>query len=61
MAAKWIIFCGFFSVCMFSVDSEIAGPIGLKLDEMVECICKNNFTKEHFGFLESKMAAKWII
>ena len=38
----------FFSVCMCFIDSEIAGPIGLKLGGMVEGICENNLMKRFF-------------
>ena len=50
-----------FSVSLLPIDSEMAGPIVLKLGGMVEDICENNLTKRFFGFLEFKMAAKWII
>ena len=47
MAAKWIMFC-VFSVCMSLIDSEMAGPIGLKLGGMVESIHENVLTKAFF-------------
>ena len=50
-----------FSVILLPMDSEMAGPIGLKLGGMVEGICENNLTKRFFGLLELKIAAKFII
>ena len=50
-----------FSVILLPIDSEMAGPIGLKLGVMVEGKCENNLTKRFFGYFKFKMAAKWII
>ena len=50
-----------FSVILLPMDSEMAGPIGLKLGGMVESIHENVLTKAFFGFFEFKMTAKWII
>ena len=50
-----------FSVCLWFIDSETAGPIGLELGWMIEGICRNILAGDFVGFLESKMAAKWII
>jgi len=47
MAAKWIMFC-VFSVYMSLIDSEMAGPIGLKLGGMVESIRENVLVKIFF-------------
>ena len=49
MAAKWIMFC-VFSVYMSLIDSEMAGPIGLKLGGMVESIRENVLVKIFFDF-----------
>ena len=48
MAAKWIIF--FFRLGLFLIDSEMAGPIGLKLGEMIDVICEINHVKDLFSF-----------
>ena len=53
MAAKWIMFC-VFSVYMSLIDSEMAGPIGLKLGGMVESIRENVLVKIFFGFLNPR-------
>ena len=50
-----------FSVYLLFINLEMAGPIGLKLGWMIEGICRNNLAGDFVGFLESKMAAKWII
>ena len=34
------------------IDSEMAGPIGLKLGGMVEGMCENVLAKEFFGSVE---------
>ena len=47
-----------FSVILLPIDSEMAGPIGLKLSVMVEGKCENNLTKRFFGYFKFKMAAK---
>ena len=36
------------SRCMFPIDSEMAGRIGLKLGGMVEGMCENVLAKEFF-------------
>ena len=33
---------------LFPIDSEMAGPIGLKLGGMVEGMCENDLAKEFF-------------
>ena len=39
-------------VCMFPIDSEMAGRIGLKLGGMVEGICENDLVKKFFGSVD---------
>ena len=59
MAAKWIMFC-VFSVYMSLIDSEMAGPIGLKLGGMVESIRENVLVKIFFGFLNPRWSANGL-
>ena len=40
------------SGCMFPIDSEMAGRIGLKLGGMVEGICENDLAKKFFGSVD---------
>ena len=49
-----------FSVILLPMDSEMAGPIGLKLGVMVEGKCENNITKRFFGYFKFKMAANGL-
>ena len=38
--------------CLLLIDSEMAGPIKLKLGGMVEGMCENVLAKEFFGSVE---------
>ena len=40
------------SSCPLLIDSEMAGPIKLKLGGMVEGMCENVLAKEFFGSVE---------
>ena len=40
--------CFVFLVCLWFINSEMAGPIMLKVGGMIEDICENNLAKDFF-------------
>ena len=44
-----------FSVCMWFIDSVMAGPIGLKLGGIIKSLCENNLFRIFFLILENQV------